>query len=120
LSILGPISENQICAIAPLSSCGCDCCTCADGGLPRCASGTTPYGVAKPYVPNAIEVFATAESTDGYPGHTAYVVSVRALKRRAKSIYVLFGDRDWALRLPPAHHVPAPFGVNIGVRQAQL
>ena len=61
-----------------------------------------------------------ATSTTGIAGHTTFLVSVDAANRpaddTATSIYAIFGDHQKgpSLQLPPAFHVPAPFGVNIG------
>ena len=36
---------------------------------------------------------------------------------KADSIYALFGDGDSELSVPPAYHVAAPFGVDIGTQR---
>ena len=40
---LGPRASDDVCAVGHLAACGCDCCTCSDGQLPRCPDGSYPF-----------------------------------------------------------------------------
>ena len=58
----------------------------------------------------------TTISSDAIHGHTVFQISVMPLDpaHPITNVYAIYGDGDHQMLTPPAFHVPAPFGCDIG------
>ena len=70
----------------------------------------------RPELPVEMVVTALEQSMDGY---TTFRVSAQ-FNAQARDVYALFGEKGLPLTMPPAWHLPTPFGTNVGPPNAAI
>ena len=70
----------------------------------------------RPELPVEMVVTALEQSMDGY---TTFHVSAQ-FNAQARDVYALFGEKGLPLTMPPAWHLPTPFGANVGPPNAAI
>ena len=80
------------------------------------ASYECVHGAAPPSPPNVVGAYVTPtvdHVATSAPGYETFRLQF-LLGEGASNVYTIFGDPGLSAFLPPAYHVPAPFGVDIG------